>query len=208
MPALDDLEELRRACAGIDVYLFDQLLKGRVTAGMKLLDAGVGGGRNVAYLLGAGVEVHAVDRDPAAVAAARRLFAERAPRLPPANVRQAALDHLPYRDGAFDVVLAIAVLHFADDEAHFDAMLGELWRVLALGGLLFARLASRIGIEDRAEPLGGGRFRLPDGSDRFLVDEAMLLDRTRRLGGEQLEPVKTVNVQGQRCMTNWMLRKR
>ena len=87
-------------------------------------------------------------------------------------------------------------------------MLAGIWRVLAPGGLLFARLASSIGIEDLVQPLGGGRFRLPDGSDRFLVDERMLMDAGARLGGDLLDPLKTTVGQNQRAMTTWVVRKR
>ena len=73
-------------------------------------------------------------------------------------------------------------------------------------GLLFARLASSIGIEQLLDrPVG--RVRLPDGSDRFVVDERYLVDRTRELGGALLDPIKTTNVQNQRCMTTWVTQK-
>ena len=87
-----------------------------------------------------------------------------------------------------DAVICSAVLHFAKDEAHFGRMVEELWRVLAPDGLLFARLASSIGLEQRIGPVAGRQVRLPDGSDRFVVDEAMLLDWTERLGGELADP--------------------
>ena len=57
------------------------------------------------------------------------------------------------------------------------------------------------------QPLGGGRYHLPDGSDRFLVTEALLAGLAAELGGTPLEPLKTVNVENQRCMTTWVLRK-
>ena len=41
----------------IDIYLFDQILKGRVLPGMRILDAGCGTGRNVVHLLREGYEV-------------------------------------------------------------------------------------------------------------------------------------------------------
>jgi tellurite methyltransferase len=100
-----------------------------------------------------------------------------------------------------------AVLHFARDEAHFMAMVGEMWRVLRPGGILFCRLASNIGMESRVEPLGGRRFWLPDGSERFLVDAAMLTALTGRLGGKFIDPIKTTVVHDQRCMTTWVTRK-
>ncbi len=174
---------------------------------MQVLDAGCGSGRNILYLLRSGLDVCAVDRTEGAIAAVRELAAELAPDLPEANFRVEPVEALSFEDESFDAVLAIALLHFAPDEAQFGAMLTGLWRVLRPGGLFFARLASSIGIEDRVQLLEGRRYRLPDGSDRFLVDEAFLLEWTDRLGGSLLEPIKTVNVQNQRCMTTWCMRK-
>lgn len=200
-------KDLREWLGEIDVYLFDQLLKGRIAPGMRVLDAGCGSGRNVVYLLRTGVNVCAVDTSPGAVGAMRELAAELAPELPDTNFRAEPVETMSFEDESFDVVLAIALLHFAPDEAQFGAMLTGLWRVLRPRGLFFARLASSIGIEDRVQLLEGRRYRLPDGSDRFLVDEPFLLGWTDRLGGALLEPIKTVNVQNQRCMTTWCMRR-
>lgn len=191
----------------IDIYLFDQLLRGRLDAGMRVVDAGTGSGRNLFYLLRSGFDVHGVDADPAAVAATREIARELAPQLPPENFRVEPIEGMSFPDAFADAVLSSAVLHFARDEAHFAAMLNEMWRVLKRGGLFFARLASTIGMENRMRRLDGRRFRLPDGSERFLVDEPMLLDYTRRLGGELVDPLKTTVVQDQRCMTTWVARK-
>ena len=97
------------------------------------------------------------------------------------------------------------MLHFASDDAHFDAMVAELWRLVAPGGLLFARLASSIGMADRMQPVGAGRYLLPDGSERYLVDDVRLMTATRHLGGRLLDPLKTTLVQDQRCMTTWVV---
>jgi len=191
----------------IDIYLFDQLLRGRFDRRPRVLDAGCGGGRNLVYFLRRGFSCFGVDRDPAAIDQARALSARLAPQLPADNFRVGELDQLPWDAASKNAVVCSAVLHFARDLAHFDCMVDELWRVLAPGGMLFARLASNIGIEE-AVGAAGRRVRLPDGSDRFIVDEAMLLERTRRMGGELLDPVKTTNVQQQRCMTTWVLTKR
>ena len=94
--------------------------------------------------------------------------------------------------------LSSAVLHFAHDDAQFDAMVSEMWRVLKSGGMLFCRLASSIGMEDRVARCSGRRFGLPDGSERYLVDEEMLMGLTARLGGRLLDPLKTTVVQDQR----------
>lgn len=116
------------------------------------------------------------------------------------------MDRLPWPEASMDAVVSSAVLHFADDAAHFERMVQELWRVLAPGGLLFVRLATSIGFES-VLPARSGRMRLPDGSERFVASEMMLLDLNRRLGARATEPLKTTNVQGQRAMTTWVLEK-
>jgi SAM-dependent methyltransferase len=191
----------------IDIYLFDQLLRRRIRAGMRVLDAGCGGGRNLIYLLRQGYEVFGTDTDPAAVDHVRRLAASLAPGHPAANFVVVPVERMPFGDACVEVVLSSAVLHFARDDHQFDAMVAGMWRVLKPGGLLWCRLASTIGIADRIRPLDGRWSLLPDGSERYVVDEALLLDLTRRLGGQLLDPIKTTVVQGQRAMTTWVVRK-
>jgi SAM-dependent methyltransferase len=191
----------------IDIYVFDQLLRGRLTRGMRILDAGCGGGRNLVYFFRNGFEIFGVDADPQAIASVRAIAARLSPDLPADNFRVEPVEHLSFPDASFDAVLSSAVLHFAADDRQFDAMIGEMWRVLKPGGLLFARLASNIGMECRMQRLEGRRFLLPDGSERYLVDEAFLMDLTRRLGARLLDPLKTTVVQDQRCMTTWVVRK-
>jgi hypothetical protein len=159
------------------------------------------------YLLQAGYDVFAADADGEALSAVRALARRVAPGLPASNFRIEPIEAMTFPDGIADVAISSAVLHFAKDDDHFDAMLRGTWQVLAPGGLLFCRVASSIGMEDRVRSVGGGRYLLPDGSERYLVDEAMLLDRTRRLGGTLADPLKTTIVQDQRCMTTWVLRK-
>jgi len=198
---------LREQFGDIDIYLFDQLLRGTIAPGATVLDAGCGHGRNVVYLLRAGHDVLAADERPDAVAEVRALASTLAPRLPSSNFRCEPVEAMTFDDGCADVVISSAVLHFARDEAHFRAMLAGTWRALKPGGLLFCRLASSIGLEGRAQRIEGRRFRLPDGSDRFLVDEALLMALTDELGGALVDPLKTTVVQGQRCMTTWVVRR-
>jgi SAM-dependent methyltransferase len=192
----------------IDIYLFDQALKGRFRPGMRLLDAGCGGGRNLVYFLRAGFDVSAVDVAADGVTAVRELAARLAPSLPAANFRSERIEAMSFPDASFDAVFSSAVLHFADGPAQFRAMLDGMWRVLRPGGFFFARLASSITLENGVVPIGNGRYRLPDGSDRFLVNEALLETLAEELGGRLAEPLKTTNVQGQRAMTTWCLTKR
>jgi tellurite methyltransferase len=202
----DASSELRDQFGEIDIYLFDQLLRGRFDRRRRVLDAGCGGGRNLPFFLRRGFDLWAVDADPAAVSSVRRLAAALNPGLPPAQIHCGSLEALPWDDRSFDVVICSAVLHFARDEREFAAMLEEMWRVLAPGGLFFARLATSIGLDQHLSSTTG-RMRLPDGSERFVVDERTLLTWTDRLGGTLADPLKTTNVQNMRCMTTWVVEK-
>lgn len=191
----------------IDIYLFDQILKNRFTPEMKILDAGCGGGRNLIYFLRQNFQVFGIDQNAEAVEYVRSLAQTLAPEIPAENFQVSKVEALPFPNETFDWVISNAVLHFADDEHHFDKMIEEMWRVLKPAGLMFARLASTIGIEDKVEKITERRYLLPDGSERFLVDEKMLIAAAERLGGSFIEPIKTTNVQNLRSMTTWIIRK-
>jgi tellurite methyltransferase len=201
------MSNLREQFGQIDIYLFDQLLRGRVAPGARILDAGCGSGRNLIYPLREGYEVLGVDSDPQAVEGVRRLAAALAPKLPASNFRVEAIEEMSFPGAFADLVISSAVLHFARDDDHFQAMLRGTWRVLKPGGLLFCRLASSIGMEHQVQRVGGRRHWLPDGSERYLVDEPLLNRLTEELGGELADPLKTTIVQNQRCMTTWVVRK-
>jgi tellurite methyltransferase len=198
---------LRDQFGEIDIYLFDQLLKGRLSPRMSILDAGCGGGRNLVYFLRNDYDVHGVDRNREAIAHVRSMASVLLPSLPAENFVVSDVEEMPFPDERFDAVISSAVLHFASDERHFERMLAEMWRVLRPGGLFFARLASTIGIEHSVRPIKGRRFLLPDGTERFLVDEEMLTLVTSKFKAEWVEPLKTTNVQNLRCMTTWVLRR-
>lgn len=191
----------------IDIYLFDQLLKGRFNPRMRVLDAGCGGGRNLIYFLRCGYDAFGVDLSTEAIAHVRALASGLAPHLPADNFRVEAVEGMSFADAGFDVVISSAVLHFARDEEHWQGMVREMWRVLKPGGIFFARLASSVGVEEQIERLEGRRYHLPDGSERFLVDDRMLLAAADSLGGELIEPLKTVVVRNLRSMSTWCLRK-
>jgi SAM-dependent methyltransferase len=191
----------------IDIYLFDQLLRGRIGRGMRVLDAGCGSGRNLVYFLREGYEVFGADSDAQAVESTRRLAASLAPGLPADNFRVESIEEMSFPIGFADVVLSSAVLHFARGDDEFLAMVRGTWRVLKPGGLLFCRLASSIGMEHPMRRIGGRRWVLPDGSERYLVDAELLGKLTEELGGRLTDPLKTTVVQNQRCMTTWVVQK-
>ncbi|MCB1036004.1 MAG: class I SAM-dependent methyltransferase [Acidobacteria bacterium] len=199
--------DLQQLLGGIDIYLLDQVLRGRIRPGMRILDAGCGGGRNLVYFLREGYAVRAADQDAEAVQAVRELAGKLAPELPPENFRAEPAEAMSFPRASADVVISSAVLHFARDDEHFRAMLDGCWQALASGGLFFCRLASTIGMERRFRSLRGRWSAVPDGSERYLVDQDLLLEETRRLGGRLADPLKTTIVQDLRSMTTWVLWK-
>jgi SAM-dependent methyltransferase len=194
----------------IDIYLFDQLLRGNIAPGMRVLDAGCGGGRNLVYLLREGYEVFGVDASAEAVEHVRSVAAKLAPGLEATNFRVEAIEAMSFPEAFADVVISNAVLHFAKDNAHFEAMVRGIWRVLKSGGLFFCRLASTIGMDPERpfQSVTGRKFLMPSGLEWYLVDTALLMRLTEELGGELVDPLKTTVVQGARCMTTWVVRKR
>ena len=190
----------------IDIYVFDQILRGNILPGMTILDAGCGYGRNLVHLLRDGCDVHALDADPGAVEHVRQLAHSLGAHLPDANFQVGAIERMPFADALAEVVLCNSVLHFASGERQFRAMLADLWRVLRPGGLLFCRLGSRIGMD--FEEVRANIYRIGDGSEWFLVDEPMLLSLTAELNAVLVDSLKTTVVQDYRCMTTWVLRKR
>lgn len=189
----------------IDIYVFDQILRGNIAPGMRILDAGCGYGRNLAYLLREGAEVFAVDASPAGVEHVRQLSKSLNTSLPDENFQVGRVEKMPFADEFADVVICNSVLHFARDDAQFLAMHAELWRVLRPGGLLFCRLASRIGMD--FEPMGNGLYAMPDGQAWYLVDEQELMALTASMKAFMVDRLKTTIVQNHRCMTTWVVRK-
>src|SRR5277367_18380 len=113
------MTDLSDQFGNIDIYLFDQLLRKRITPGMRILDAGCGFGRNLVYLLREGFEVFGVDSDPRALNETCRLAAS----LRVDNFRLETVESMSFPDAFADVVISSAVLHFAASENNFQAML-------------------------------------------------------------------------------------
>ena len=190
----------------IDIYVFDQILRGNIDKSMRVLDAGCGYGRNLVHLLREGCDVFAIDADAAGVEHVRQLAASLGARLPAEHFKVGTIEEMPFPREFADVVICNSVLHFARDEKHFRAMLSGLWQALRPGGMLFCRLGSRIGMD--FERVRENIFVVGDGSEWFLVDEEMLLELTEELNAVLVDPFKTTIVQDYRCMTTWVLRKR
>lgn len=187
---------------GMDIYLLDQIMKGRYTPNELILDAGAGNGRNLNWFLRSGFNVTACDENQQCAELIRARYPNS-----PVSFQACNVAEMPYSDGYADHVICNAVLHFAENESHFITMFKELLRVTKPGGSVFIRACSDIGIEDKIRSIGNGHYHLPDGSDRFLMTRSMIDELSSALPIQFLEPVKSVNVADLRVMTTLVLSK-
>jgi len=190
------LNPLEEAIGATDIYLVDQIMKGRYRKDDTVLDAGCGSGRNLHWFIRNNRSIYGIDQSEEVI---RDLWG----RYPAVAERfyRSAVEKMPFENDRFEHIISSAVLHFARDTEHFRQMMGEMVRVLKPAGSLFIRMTSDIGIEDRVQQVAGGVYRIPDGSNRFLLTRGLLADVMQRNGLSFLEPLKTVNVNDIRCMS-------
>jgi ubiquinone/menaquinone biosynthesis C-methylase UbiE len=186
-----------------DIYLVDQIMKGRYNLNDKILDAGCGSGRNLDWFLYNTICIYGVDSNPRVISNLKTIH----PELPAIRFEVANVESMPFETNFFDHIICSAVLHFAHNTYHFKNMISELVRVLKPGGSLFIRMASNIGMENNVELLEDGVYRIPDGSTRFLLTKPLLASTMNSFNLSFIEPLKTVNVNDIRCMSTLMLRK-
>ena len=179
-----------------DIYLLDQIMKGRYAPSDVILDAGAGGGRNLEWFVQQGCRVFGTDRDSLAIEALKHTY----PGLPEESFQVAPVEALPFPDTFFNHIISSAVLHFAENEQHFEAMFSEMVRVLRPGGSIFIRMTTDVGLGDKMTALGKGRYYLPDDSERFLLTRKGLDSLLLQYRLALLEPFKTVLVEDLRSM--------
>ena len=194
------MNPIEEVIGSTDIYLVDQIMKGRYKSNDSILDAGCGYGRNLHWFLRNDLVIYGVDQDAAAIYDLQRRCPAVAERF-----RACAVEKIPFDDYRFDHIISSAVLHFARDTAHFRLMIAEMVRVLKPPGSLFIRMTSDIGIEDKVRLVGDGVYDIPDGSRRFLLTRELLADVMQKNGLGFLEPLKTVNVNDIRCMSTVVL---
>ncbi|NJN25562.1 MAG: class I SAM-dependent methyltransferase [Cyclobacteriaceae bacterium] len=191
----------------MDIYLLDHLLKGRVHSHFKILDAGCGQGRNIFYLLRTGHQVYGFDKDEGAISLLLHQLGAVDSSYPKARFVVGDAAAIPFPNASFDFVISSAVLHFAQDEGHFYAMVDELSRVMQPGAFLFVRMTTTVGMEGKYQSLANGKYLLPDGSIRFLFTTDMIADLSKKYGLRLAEPLKTVLVHEQRSMSILLFQK-
>src|SRR5436190_13776977 len=92
-----------------DIYLIDQILKGRYKGGGELLDAGCGGGRNISwFVLQPNFDIYAIDTDENAINHLSQIY----PSLKRDQLHCAPIQSLPFPDAIFHHIICSAALHF------------------------------------------------------------------------------------------------
>ncbi len=176
----------------IDIYLLDQVLKGRFGGKPKLLDAGCGEGRNLKYFVYNSFEVYGNDVNPLAIKMTRMIYKS----IPTEHFIESSIEDLDFNVGSFDAIICAAVLHFANDEAHFKIMLQKLSVLLKQDGILFIRMATNVGLNKNA---------IPDFP--FILEKEKIGSTFSAVGLSFIEPWKSVSVEGQRSMGTFILSK-
>ena len=202
-----EITDLNRLLGNVDIYLLDQILKGRFTKEMKILDAGCGEGRNAVYFIQQGYQIFGIDPNEVAVQYCRFLSKSLNPEFDAHRFQVGRLEEIPFHAEAFDAVICSAVLHFAESVDNFWQMMREIHRVLKPGGIFWFRMTTGFGgILEESQALEQGKYLLPDGSERFLLTQAHL-DDLLLLGFQHLENPKSVLVHGQRAMGVFVMEK-
>lgn len=202
-----DIKSLNHLLGNIDIYLLDQILKGRFEGGLNILDAGCGEGRNLIYFVKNNYQVYGLDKDGDYIQMLKYLIKSINKEYPLDRFVTGSVEQMPYNDHKFDAVISSAVIHFAEDKEQFMKMMGEMVRVLKPNGTLFLRMAADVGMKKQLKPMGKGRYFLPDGSVRFLLTKELLAEFMDIYGFSFMEPFKTVIVDDKRCMSTLVLRK-
>lgn len=202
-----EIAELNRLLGNVDIYLLDQILKGRFAKEMKILDAGCGEGRNAVYFIQKGYSIYGIDPNETAVQYCRFMAKSLNPDFDIHRFQFGRLEEIPFHPEAFDAVICSAVLHFAENVDNFWQMIGEIHRVLKPGGVFWFRMTTAFGgIMEQSQLLENGIFGLPDGSVRFLFLPEYV-DKLEKFGFMFLEPMKTVLIPGQREMGIFLMEK-
>jgi len=194
--------KIKNILGNTDIYLIDQIVKGRYLSSEVILDAGCGSGRNLHWFYNNDFNIFGIDPNETKIEDLKHKYSEQK-----SNFSVSSIEEMEFEDEFFNHIICNAVLHFAKDKTHFKTMFSELLRVLKPKGSLFIRVASNVGIEDKIIPVSEGVFKLPDGTTRFLLTKSLFLELQNEHQFKMLETFKTVNVNDLRSMTTLVIQK-
>jgi SAM-dependent methyltransferase len=199
-----------------DVRLMELVDRYEAPSSVRILDLGCAGGRNTVALAELGFDVYALDSSSAMVAKTRERVAAITGELDASRrVCEGRMEELSeFKDGFFDVIVALGLYHNARDRAGWNRALSESARVLKEGGLVLVANFS-----PRCDPDGKGMHPVEGepgvyvgfGSERLFLLEADELDgEMSRHGLVTVKPSQTVTKQtekGTRVVVNALYRK-
>jgi SAM-dependent methyltransferase len=191
-----NLQHLKNTIEGIDIYILDQILKHRFQENYRILDAGCGSGRNLKWFYASNFEIYGIDISIEDIEYCKNIYPKQKQ-----NFNVASIDKIPYKTNFFEYIICNAVLHFANDRYHFNIIFKELVRVLKPTGILFIRMASNFGMEHEVSHIANSVYKLPDGTERFLLTKKLLKQILNEFNLKLIEDLKTTIVHSKRCMT-------
>lgn len=186
---------------GVDIYLIDQILKGRIKPEDRILDAGCGKGRNLRPFIEENYSFVGIDPEMDRI----QYLSEKYPQHSRQFIESSIEDFED--DDGFNVILCNAVLHFAENDSHFEQLFSKLICLLKPDGILFIRMTSNIGLDPTLFP-DTGVYQLPDNTSRYLITRERITELLKEYNLELLDPVKSTVVEHLRSMTTAVFQKR
>jgi ubiquinone/menaquinone biosynthesis C-methylase UbiE len=192
-------EQTYSLLGNVDIYVIDQILKARYQPGQSILDVGCGNGRNLKWFYQNDFLIEGIDADVQRIAQAKEGYPKHAE-----NFSVGKIEALPYAANSFDHLLCCAVLHFAQNETHFKAVILEMLRVLKPSGTLLIRMASTIGLDGKTPFVQDG---VSHETGNFYLTRECISELLKSYPLALIEPIKTTNVQDARAMTTLVFQK-
>jgi ubiquinone/menaquinone biosynthesis C-methylase UbiE len=189
----------------IDIYLIDQIQKGRVNSNSKILDAGYGKGRNLEFFVKQDADIFGIDHNADYLPIVLGQVEKWNPGFSGKRFITGRVEEMPYENDHFDFIFSIAVLHFAKSHQHFQAMLIEMLRTLKTDGYLMFRMTAWHTFT-LSEKTDSGLVEISDGP-RYMLDIEWLKQFAAENTLKLSDPIKTTNVDGLRTMTTVVLQK-
>ena len=191
----------------MDIYLLDQLMKGRIDLSTKILDAGCGTGRNCEFFIRNNFDIFGLDINEQAIQNAKEQIVLWNAHFDLERFFIGNLIEIPFPDNEFGFIISSAVLHFSKDRVHFTKLFEELVRVLNPGGILFIRMTTKHTLAHLSQHMQDDVYLIPDGTTRYLLDLDYLKALMTKNKLSFVDPFKTVNVEDVRTMAVVILRK-
>lgn len=174
------IQELNRELGNIDLFLLDQILKGRFEQAARILEVGCGEGRNLTYFIRNGYDVWGIDHHPTALQMLRMIGHSLHTNFDKEKFIEAKITEIPFPPQSFDAIICSAVLHFSPSEEAFFAAWDEMMKVLRKDGFLFISMYSSIPFPGKTQ------------SDFFLLTETLYRTVLQRYKLQEIEPTRTV----------------